>query len=147
MHDGFELVDPLSAQAFLREFDAESRRYGEGLVRIGAVETTNVKRPGLEYEGTVRDGEKYDVSVYVNNLPAGQVAWDGDCTCPKEFDCPHVFALMREVLAQHSAARVRKLSAGSPPSSPAKRRKPGKGTPVEEGERLAERLRTALARP
>src|SRR5206468_7450968 len=40
--------------------------------------------------------------------------WDGECTCPQDFDCEHVYAAMSALLAEHRTATVRSLSSSLP---------------------------------
>src|SRR5690349_14884221 len=109
MDDGFELVDPDGAQAFLRSFPAEAQRRGHLRFQDGAVQELTVEKPGAAYSAQVRDAAwKNDVSLYYTQ---GE-GWDGFCSCPVEFDCPHVFAAMSALLAEHRTAVVRQLSTG-----------------------------------
>jgi hypothetical protein len=140
MDDGFLLENPDSPQAYLRRLNATVRRKGETLVRVGAVGQLTVETPGQAYSAVVRDGDEFEVDVYATE--DDPIGWSGDCSCSEECDCPHVFAVTREVLAQHSAAAVRALSAGPTRAAPA--RKPRRKT--ERGE-LAARLAAALERP
>src|SRR5205814_727931 len=70
--------------------------------------------------------------------------WTGDCSCPQEFDCEHIFAAMRALLAEHSTAAVRSLSAGVASISTSAR----SGQKLaQEPASLARRLMVAVGRP
>jgi hypothetical protein len=147
MDESFLLVNPEGAQAFLKECNAEVRRKGEALVRSGAVGPITVVKPGLVFSATVSDGPEHSmVKVCGNDGSEDGPAWEGDCTCQEELDCAHAFALTRELIALHSAAAVRSLSAGTiKPKSQSSRTSTEPGRP-ERGE-LQRRLTAALGRP
>jgi len=106
MDSVFELHDPQSAQAFLRRLPRESQRKGESCFRKGGVLDLVPEEPGTAYASVVRDGEEHE--VYLEYI-AGE-GWSGDCTCPVELDCEHVFAAMSALLAEHRAVVVQNLS-------------------------------------
>src|SRR5260370_4605047 len=108
MKEAFELLDPAAAQSFLKSFGQAARRKGEALFRIGGVRELLIEQPGLTYSARVKDGAMQDVSLDYDQVDG----WSGDCSCPQEFECEHVFAAMRALVAEHSAAAVRNLSAG-----------------------------------
>src|SRR5260370_26475268 len=71
--------------------------------------------------------------------------WSGDCSCPQQVECEHVFAAMRALVAEHSAAAVRNLSAGVSSAGAARPRISNK--PEEQAGGLARRLMVAMGRP
>jgi SNF2-related domain/Helicase conserved C-terminal domain len=149
MDESFLLTDASGVQAFLRQFSAAARRKGEALVRVGAVSRLTASIPGAAYSAVVRDGQEFEVEVYLVEK-ADDESWSGDCSCPEEFDCAHVFAVTRELLAQHSAALVRNLSAGTvKPTGRLAKGAPESAspTPGELGRRLSAALGRTLLEP
>src|SRR5437016_10329833 len=110
MDDSFTLLDPHDAQRFLKDLPAAARRKGEALLRIGAVLKLEVENPGLAYLAQVVDGKVHEVEVYYDS----EEGWDGDCSCPQEVACGHVFAALSALLAEHRTATVRSLRSGAP---------------------------------
>src|SRR5260370_27330650 len=142
MNEVFDLVDPNAAQAFLRRFPPEAQRRGHIRFREGAVEGLKMAKPGTSYTAVVQDAAwKNDVSLcYDPNQ-----GWDGDCSCPVEFDCAHVFAAMTALLAEHRMALVRQLSAGQ--AGPATALAGLRSTPeTRDTDDLGERLTAATRR-
>jgi hypothetical protein len=141
MDEAFELLDPASAQTFLKSFPAAARRKGEACFRGGRVHDLVPEAPGTEYSARVRDGQEYSVSLSYDT----EDGWEGECSCEEAFECEHVFAAMSALLAEHSAVTVRGLSAGTrgqlarlAPASP----KEATASPDE----LANQLRAATGR-
>jgi hypothetical protein len=142
MDDAFELLDPRNAQAFLKQFSTEARRKGEACFRRGAVQDLVAEEPGTVYSARVKDGELHEVDLEYD--PAG--GWLGICSCPREFDCEHILAAMRALLAEHSTAAVRSLSASGPSASAslaAARSKPA----AADASELVRRLTASRKRP
>ena len=110
MNDRFELFDLPAALTFLRSFPAEVRRRGEACFRGGRVEEFVTKTPGIDFSAIVRDGPHFEVQVFYE--PAG--GWQGACSCPRQAQCEHIYAVMNTLLVERSAAAVRGLSAGQP---------------------------------
>jgi hypothetical protein len=108
MTDPFILADPQGAQAFLRGFPEAIRRKGEERFGAGAVGKWVCHEPGRGFQTTVEDTFAYEVQVYAYEAEG----WDGDCSCPQGSDCRHVYAAVRSLLAEHSAALTRNLSSG-----------------------------------
>src|SRR5436190_2607000 len=108
MNEEFELLDPRNAQAFLKGFEAATRRKGDAHFRSGHVQQLAAEIPGMTYKALVEDGGSNEVSLHYE----AEDGWVGECTCPEEVHCEHVFAAMRALLVEHSAATVRNLSAG-----------------------------------
>src|SRR5437588_10975508 len=141
MNDAFELLDPRNAQAFLKSFESEARRKGEAHFLQGRVHELTAEEPGMAYSAVVKDGRPYEVYLQYDPIEG----WSGDCSCPQEFDCEHVFAAMRALLAEHSTAAVRSLSAGASPASAGWTSSKSKSE--EESGGLDRRLMAALGRP
>ena len=139
--EAFELLDPANAQSFLKSFSQAARRKGEALFRSGGVRELLIEQPGLTYSAQVKDGAMHDVHLEYDQLDG----WSGDCSCPQEFECEHVFAAMRALVAEHSSAAVRNLSAGLSSAGAAWPRISNK--PEEQAGGLARRLMVALGRP
>jgi hypothetical protein len=139
MNDAFELLDPSNAQAFLKHFDADARRKGQACFQRGCVLELLPKTPGMTYSAQVDDDQPYEVDLGYDSVEG----WSGSCSCSREFDCAHVFAAMRALLAEHSSAVVRSLSASLPTSAA------GRGAAPKPGEDagVARRLMAALGRP
>src|SRR5712691_6803232 len=108
MNEVFELLDPRNAQAFLKSFDPATRRKGDSHFNLGHVQDLAPDEPGMAYSAHVQNGEREKVYLYYDS----EDGWSGECTCPVEFECEHVYAAMRALLAEHSAAAVRNLSSG-----------------------------------
>lgn len=142
MNDAFELLDPRSAQAFLKSFDPETRRRGESHLRKGHVQELTPKEPGMYYTAIVESGGAQEVGLEYDPIEG----WSGSCTCTRGEDCEHIFATMRALLAEHSAASVRSLSsAGSQAAAVAVARAASKSE--EDSGRLARQLMASLGRP
>ena len=142
MDDAFELLDPRNAQAFLKQVSAEARRKGEACFRRGAVQNLVPEEPGSAYSAQVKDGETHEVDLEYE--PAE--GWSGSCTCELEFDCEHVVAAMRALLAEHSRAAVRSLSASGPSASAALAASRSKPAAADVSE-LVRRLMATRKRP
>jgi len=138
VNDAFELLDPRSAQAFLKSFDSETRRRGESHFRKGHVQKLIPEEPGMYYTADVQ-GQEVDLEYDPIE------GWAGSCTCMRETDCEHIFAAMRALLAEHSAASVRVLSSGSSQAAAAVARAATKSD--EDTGRLARQLMATLCRP
>jgi hypothetical protein len=102
-------LDLSSAQLFLKEFAAETRRRGDGLFRKGAVSDLALDNPAPSFSCRVLDGNGYEVSLEC--LPEDE--WSGECSCSQASDCPHIVAAVFALLAEHRMARVRSLSTGA----------------------------------
>src|SRR5260370_1651511 len=141
MNDAFELVDPRNAQAFLKQFSGEVKRRGEACFRRGLVQNLAPEEAGMSYSAIVNDGEPREVDLEYDPVEG----WSGNCTCEQEFDCPHIFAAMRALLAEHSMAAVRNLSSGA--STPSATWNKGTGKTEGDSAGLARRLMATLWRP
>ena len=141
MSDEFELQDPQDARAFLTSFGGGATHKGESYFREGRVHELRPVVPGTHYSITVQGSELYTVDLSYQE----EDGWMGSCTCPMEFECKHVYAAMKALLAEHSVASVRGISAGAsgktPPAPVA-----AKAAPVST-QTLAQELVAALGRP
>ena len=108
MADAFELLDPRNAQAFLKNFAGDVQRKGDACFRRGCVQELAPEKPGTNYSARINNGEEFQVHLDYDAAKG----WSGDCSCDKTTNCEHVFAAMRALLAEHSAAAVRSLSSG-----------------------------------
>jgi hypothetical protein len=137
MENGFELLDPSNARAFLKRFSAEDKRNGNSCYQRGCVGDFEVDEPGVSYDTSVVEGnEHFGVDLTYDGVDG----WRGHCTCGFE-RCHHQYAAMRALLAEHGTAVVRNLSS----SKPAAMQNAAASTrEVEAG--LARRLTSALGR-
>ena len=108
VNDAFELLDPRNAQAFLKTFASQARRRGEQHFLRGNVQELAPQQPGTLYSCRVEDTGAHNVELEYDPIEG----WAGHCSCPTETDCEHIYASMRALLAEHSTAAVRNLSAG-----------------------------------
>ncbi len=113
MEDAFELLDPRNAQAFLKNFAGEAQRKGDACFRRGCVQDLAVEKPGTEYSARINNGETFEVRLDYNAAKG----WQGECSCDQPGGCEHIFAAMRALLVEHSAASVRSLSSGGAAAS------------------------------
>jgi len=142
VNDAFELLDPRSAQAFLKSFDPETRRGGNSHFQKGHVQELEPVKGGAYYTARVQSGEvSHDVDLEYDPIDG----WEGSCSCPREIDCEHIFAAMRALLAEHSAASVRSLSSVTPEAAAAVARAATKSD--DDSGRLARQLMASLGRP
>ncbi len=96
-----------AAERFLAEFPANARRKGEALFRAERVGelvcwSSNPKR----FETFVLGSQTYEARVWLDD-EADEEIWDGDCTCPVEFECKHCYAAMRALIA--NGARIEEV--------------------------------------
>ncbi|MBU6402915.1 MAG: SWIM zinc finger family protein, partial [Verrucomicrobia bacterium] len=111
MHDPFAQFDAETAEGFLESFDPVTRGRGETYFRQGRVSLLEPEDGQPIFLATVQGSQLYQVTVCYDE----DDGWLGTCTCPVEFDCKHVYAAMKAVLAERSIAAVRGLSAGATP--------------------------------
>jgi hypothetical protein len=140
--DSFELLDPGNAQSFLQRFKPEAKRRGGALFRSSQVQDLVQVVRGLKYSASVQDGGEQTVSLNYHSIEG----WEGQCSCPKQFDCEHIFAAMSAVLAEHRTAAVRRLSAGDPGATAALAFSRGAAEGADSGE-LSRRLIATTGRP
>lgn len=139
MGDEFSQIDAEAAKEYLAGFAAATQKQGEALFRQGGVVSLSCLTPGVHYQARVEDGQTFETYLSLDELEGWQVA----CTCPARPFCGHSYAAMKALLAEHSAAAVRALSAGvaTPATSPRRRAKAAAPTP------FAEKIVQALGRP
>ncbi len=97
-------------QQFLGEMPPGAQSRGLKYFREGRVSL--VTRLGGEFSARVSGSELYTVSLGFDP----DDGWWGECSCPLAFDCKHVFALGKTLLAEDSVARVQDLSERRGPS-------------------------------
>jgi hypothetical protein len=141
MSEAFQLVDPQSAREYLKLCGAGARNRGDVLFRRNSVQDLTPERPGFRYSALIKADREYRVGLEYDETEG----WMGDCSCPQEIDCEHVCAAMRALLAEHSAAEVRNLSAGRTSAAAGVGRAPRKTDEPSLG--VARRLMAALGRP
>ena len=143
MEENVQLVDPDGAQAFLRRLPEESQRRGQARFRDGAVEPLTVVKPGTHYSATVSDAAwKNEVTLYYEPSQG----WTGECTCPAEAQCAHVFAAMNALLAEHRMTVVRQLSTGQTSGGTKATSPPGRKE-SDKDQPLSEQLASITGRP
>jgi hypothetical protein len=141
MDDAFEILDPQNAQNLLKRFLPEARRKGQSLFAGGRVNDFQVIKPGSRYNTFVEDPA--DVLLPVKLCYDPEEGWTGTCSCGKGPLCAHVYASLRSLVAEHSNAVVRSLSASRPTQAAASAL--AAKDAAEPG--LARRLRAAVNRP
>ncbi len=103
--EDFKGFDAPSGARFLRLFDAPTRQRGEQYFKSGAVKSVACMEPGSDYTAEVMGGELYEVHLTYGD------GWDSECTCPMALECKHVYAALKQLLADFSSASVASLSA------------------------------------
>jgi hypothetical protein len=141
-----------AVQEFLNEFPMNIRRKGESYFRRGCVSNL-VLAPASDdpvdvaVSAMVQGRDLYSVNLFYDEVEG----WFGECTCPLEMECKHIYAVMKAWLAELSAAQVRELSSRSMLSAPAPaRRSPKKASAApqepEEKRDLSQMATAALGR-
>jgi uncharacterized Zn finger protein len=102
--EGFNLN---ATQCYLKSFDARTSGKGEHYFRQGAVDSIPCDTPGTAYSAKVLGSEVYDVNLFWDD------GWDAECSCPVGYECKHVYAAAKQLLAEHSSAVVADLSSAS----------------------------------
>ncbi|MBN2505993.1 MAG: DEAD/DEAH box helicase [Verrucomicrobia bacterium] len=138
----FELSHFQEAEDFLAGFDRATRMRGEAYVRERRVEAITCIEPGARYVATVRGTQVYETLLLYDEADG----WSGECTCPMEFDCKHVYAALKTLLAAPAAAAVGNPGARSSRSRPPAARFPVASRVPPDSE-LASRLAAAAGRP
>jgi hypothetical protein len=143
VNEAFELRDPIDAQALLGRVMGELRHKGEALFRAGRVQEFVTEQPGLAYStrvafdgGACRVGLRYDRDE----------GWWGSCSCPRRFECEHIYAAMCALLAEYRTVVVRGLSASLRPAMPFAARPASPAAPEDAGP-ILEQLTATLGRP
>src|SRR5437867_3821971 len=115
MRDEFEIENPQGVQAYLATFPSSVRRKGEEYFRQGRVLALGCCTPGTEYEAQVKGTQIYIVELCYDV----EDGWTGVCTCPMEYQCKHIYAAVKALLAENNTAVVRDISAGAQPKTAA----------------------------
>ena len=123
---------------FIDDFDERTRIKGDAYFRKGAVLGIDSHDNGKTYLANVVGSFHYEVT-----LAHTKEGWEGDCTCPVEYDCKHVFAAAKALLAQYTSDEVRALA--SLERIP-KRTAKSKTTVTKNGDTLAQLAILALGR-
>src|SRR5882672_6461399 len=83
------LKDSVAIRRYFEDFDRVTAARGRMYFRDGAVLTLACSEPGVRYSAVVRGGREYEVTL---SYEAGD--WDGECSCPVEYECKHLYATM-----------------------------------------------------
>ncbi len=108
------------------EFDSRTRKRGLHYFKAGAVESLLCVEPGSHYRAGVRGSEEYSVELTRDEETN---SWQGDCTCAVGYECKHVYAAFKQLLAEyarHAATGLKEeasrdstlVSAASPTEKP-----------------------------
>ena len=94
----------------LRNFDAGTYARGQGYARSGTVRTLALSDDAARIDSKVSGsgGHLYRQTIDVR-LGRSGVRFEGDCSCPMEYNCKHVVAVLLRCLEQAPAA----IGAGS----------------------------------
>jgi hypothetical protein len=139
MSSVFELHKPQEAHDYLNSFDAVTRLRGEDYFRNGRVGQLICEKAGMAYRAAVQGDFQYEVRIYYDNN-----GWTGECSCPMEFRCKHLFSAMKALLAEQNIAQVRALSEGKA-SKDGSSATPSFGQPSLQTDALAFAQRVAVA--
>jgi len=132
------LPDPDLLRAYLAEMDPRTQARGQEYFRQGFVHEVRQTSP-TTFEATVDGSESYDVFFRYTS----QDGWDGQCSCPVEdWECKHLYAFGKALLAEHSVASVQSLSRLKADAAENVTSAPRSG----RGLSLAEEVRAALGR-
>ena len=93
--------DAAAGSRYLKMFDARTRKRGEQYFKSGAVKSLECFEPGSHYTAAVLGGELYSVSLTFEDDE-----WMGDCTCPVEVECKHVYAAFKQLLIDYASSPV-----------------------------------------
>lgn len=105
----FADFEAAAAQQFLKELPPETRRRGEQMQAEGIIQDLRCVQPGVEYIADVQDGTLLQTTLSFDRETG---AWWEACSCAAGGGCEHAAGMMNALLAEHSAASVRNLSAG-----------------------------------
>src|SRR5262245_43457440 len=105
MNAPFVLAAPAEARTFLRAFDPPTRRKGDKYFHQNRVTNLQSEEDGTALAACVRGEELYEVDLQFDP----DSGWSGECTCPMELNCKHIYAAMQAALAEHNVATVRRL--------------------------------------
>lgn len=103
--DAFPLVGPDAAVSALKAFGEPVRVRGEALHSAGAVRSIQCEKSGVQYRADVVDGRTIEVTLhYVRGK------WGGLGNTPGDVKDEHVYAALKQLLADHSSAAAQDLS-------------------------------------
>jgi len=105
------------ANAFLHAMNPNTQARGEKCFREGCVLDVEMEDPNF-FIAYVRDSKDYKVSLEFSP-PDG---WFCDCSCPIGYNCKHIYAAMKALLAENSAAKVQQLTVIPPLAAPTKKK-------------------------
>lgn len=103
--EAFPLVGPEAAVAALKAFGEPVRVRGEALHAAGAVRTVRCDKAGSQYCAEVVDGRTLEVRLH--NVRG---KWSGLGETPGAVKDEHVYAALKQLLAEHSGAAAQDLS-------------------------------------
>ncbi len=96
------LVAPEAARAFLEAIDPQSARRGEAYLRENRVNGVTTLAEGTAYRVKVHGTFSYDVRFTYDP----ETGWSAECSCPVGYDCKHIYAAVKTLLAQSSRTGV-----------------------------------------
>jgi len=149
MSNSFSMPDLDGAQEHLRSFDAQARKKGEAAFSSGRVLSVEVVKPSRLYAAKVQEGSRTRVVKFEHSPDAG---WYEECDCKEALGCEHAYAGLKAMLAEHSLAEVRDISAGaantsSPRESASPRpERPGTKSPEFSSKNIAGLAEASLGR-
>ena len=115
--EAFPLVGPDAAVAALKSFGEPVRLRGETLHAAGAVRAIVCEKSGTKYRAEVVDGRTLGVTLhYVRGR------WAGLGDTPGAIKDEYIYAALKQLLADHSAAAAQDLSSRSMKPQYARRR-------------------------
>ncbi len=153
MNNSFELAETEKALEFLQAFSRTARRKGEEYFHQNRVRNLISEEEGTSLFAHVQGSQLYEVRLdYI--LGEG---WFGECTCPLEFDCKHIYAVMHAAVLKAVGSLGAKVSAAGPgpaftPSriasalSQTKAQPPSRRETVLEGD-FGQKVVSSLGRP
>ncbi|EEF62262.1 DEAD/DEAH box helicase [Pedosphaera parvula] len=127
----------VQASEFMHSLPSNAQARGERYFvqdRIPAIRQTSPN----EFSATIEGSQIYRVTLWFD----AQAGWDADCSCPIGFDCKHIYAAMRALLAEYSSPSMHQLSDGSAPSTaskPSSKPKPSSGNFADDVKRALNR--------
>ncbi|HAB17310.1 MAG TPA: hypothetical protein DCE44_12775, partial [Verrucomicrobiales bacterium] len=105
----FADFDAAAAQQFLKELPPETRKQGEELQADGAIQELRCVQPGAEFVADIQGDTLLQTTLAYDK---DTKAWWEMCSCPAGGSCEHAAGMMLALLAEHSSASARSLSAG-----------------------------------
>lgn len=91
----FASLELAELRDYLSGFDSRTRKKGEGYFRGRAVTALTCVQAGAEFSATVQGTYKYKVEIGYDD------GWEAVCSCPIAYECKHVYAVARQLLAEH----------------------------------------------